>query len=369
MIKIVVIDDTELVLKKVKSMLETEQFLVFTANNGVTGYELVKKELPQLVICDIEMPEMNGYEVLESLIKNENTSTIPFIFITAAKIKRSEIRYGMTLGADDYLTKPFNKEELLSAVNSRLEKQEEYNKKTEKKLQELRSNISYALPHEFRTPLSTILMSSSFITNRIEHMSKDAIQQMSRKINLSAKRLHQLIENFLLYVQIETLSTNTEKLEQLKEKHTNKTKNIISQTAKFKALEMNREKDLLMEIENDHVYITDQSLEKITAELIDNAFKFSEKDSLVKITAQKTKDNSAYEIRFIDRGRGMNEEQIKKIGVYMQFDRKIYEQQGSGFGLTIAKRLTEMHKGNLYINSKYGEYTEIIISLRIYQQS
>ncbi len=127
---------------------------------------------------------------------------------------------------------------------------------------------------------------------------------------------------------------------------------------------MDREKDLLLELINADVYITAQNLEKIIMELIDNAFKFSEKDSLVKVVST-IKNDATYEIKIIDRGRGMSQSQIKNIGVYMQFERKVYEQQGSGFGITISKRLAEMHNGKLNISSKYGEYTEVNVSLRL----
>jgi CheY-like chemotaxis protein len=122
-IKILVIEDDDNVRKNIVTLLEEENYNVFSANGGRTGIEMAKKEIPDLIISDILMPEIDGYRVLEELSKNKALSTIPFIFLTA-KVEREDIRKGMQLGADDYLFKPFKSEELLSAIISRLKKRE-----------------------------------------------------------------------------------------------------------------------------------------------------------------------------------------------------------------------------------------------------
>lgn len=104
-----------------EELLDLSGFLVHTASNGRKAVELAKKELPDLVLCDIMMPEMDGYEVLENLSSCKETCRIPFVFVSA-KTERHEVRKGMELGADDYLTKPFEEEELLNAIRGRLEK-------------------------------------------------------------------------------------------------------------------------------------------------------------------------------------------------------------------------------------------------------
>lgn len=118
---ILLIEDNLEVRENTAEILELAGYNVLTAPNGKSGVELAQKELPDLVICDIMMPELDGYGVLHILNKNPNTSGIPFIFLTA-KAERSDFRKGMNLGADDYLTKPFDESELLDAVETRLKK-------------------------------------------------------------------------------------------------------------------------------------------------------------------------------------------------------------------------------------------------------
>jgi CheY-like chemotaxis protein len=121
--KILLIEDNKDVRENTAEILELAQYTVITAINGKEGVELAKKEKPDLIICDIMMPVLDGHGALHLLSKNEETAGIPFIFLTA-KAERSDFRKGMEMGADDYLTKPFDDVELLNAIESRLKKNE-----------------------------------------------------------------------------------------------------------------------------------------------------------------------------------------------------------------------------------------------------
>ena len=124
MTKILVIEDEESVRENILDLLEAENLETLAAANGKIGVELAVSEVPDLILCDLMMPNIDGYEVLKLLNSQAITATIPFIFLTA-RTARADIRQGMELGADDYLTKPFTRSELLNAIKSRLEKQTE----------------------------------------------------------------------------------------------------------------------------------------------------------------------------------------------------------------------------------------------------
>ncbi len=121
--KLLLIEDDKALRENTAELLELSGYDVITAPNGRVGIDMAKANLPNIIVCDIMMPEVDGYGVLENLAADENTNHIPFIFLSA-KTERSEIRKGMDLGADDYLTKPFEEEDLISAVESRLAKAE-----------------------------------------------------------------------------------------------------------------------------------------------------------------------------------------------------------------------------------------------------
>jgi DNA-binding NarL/FixJ family response regulator len=119
--KILVIEDEPYMRRNLTTILRLEKFLPLPAENGSIGLELAKKERPDLILCDVMMPELDGYGVIAALRANADTAAIPFIFLTA-KGEKPDIRAGMNLGADDYLTKPVAKSDLLSAIRSRLER-------------------------------------------------------------------------------------------------------------------------------------------------------------------------------------------------------------------------------------------------------
>ena len=147
MTSILLVEDDELVRLSTLDMLEAEGYQVFSAENGLQGLEVARKNLPALIICDIMMPGMDGYEVLANLRNSPETATIPFIFLTA-KADMAALRQGMELGADDYLTKPFSIDQLLTAIQVRLKKQETLARQHQAELNEAESKLFDLLQYQ-----------------------------------------------------------------------------------------------------------------------------------------------------------------------------------------------------------------------------
>lgn len=158
---ILLIEDNNDVRENTAEMLELANYKVLTAENGKTGVDIAKKHKPDLVICDIMMPEMDGYGVLFMLGKDPETSGIPFIFLTA-KAEKSDIRKGMELGADDYLTKPFDEMALLNAIEVRLKKSEMFKKAFQKNAEGLTEFINDAKGIDELQKLSLVRKSRNY---------------------------------------------------------------------------------------------------------------------------------------------------------------------------------------------------------------
>ncbi len=141
--KILLIEDNNEMRENTAEILELANYSVITAVNGRSGVEKAAKELPDLIICDIMMPDLDGYGVLYLLSKNLDTAGIPFIFLTA-KSEKADMRKGMSMGADDYLTKPFEEMELLNAIEARLKKNEVFRKEFSKNLEGLNDFLEQA---------------------------------------------------------------------------------------------------------------------------------------------------------------------------------------------------------------------------------
>ena len=151
--KILLIEDNQDVRENTAEILELAQYIVLTAENGKDGVQLALKEQPDLIICDIMMPVLDGHGVLHLLSKNEATAGIPFIFLTA-KADRSDVRKGMSMGADDYLTKPFDDMELLNVIETRLNKNELLKKQFTKSIEGVNDFLDEAKSFESLKQLS-----------------------------------------------------------------------------------------------------------------------------------------------------------------------------------------------------------------------
>src|SRR5437867_9057848 len=250
--RILVIDDDSATMALTTRALQSRGFQTLSADNGVLGLELAKKHLPDLIICDIQMPQLNGYETLAALRQDTATAAIPFIFLTGLT-ERKQVRQGMGLGADDYLTKPFTVQELIGAVNTRLEKQGAVQRLSEKKLEELRGNIGMALPHELLTPLNGILGLSSIIADAGAVFRPEEIREFAQNIHVSALRLHRIIENFIIYSETELAKSDPKKMQDLRASQSTATREIVLGVACEKAAAAGRQEDLSLEAEEARV--------------------------------------------------------------------------------------------------------------------
>lgn len=363
MARIVVIDDDVLSLERVTATLRLKGFAVDSATRGAAGIALAQDNPPDLVLCDVNMPGLSGYDVLHKLRGDPRTTDVPFVFLTGLS-EREDMRRGMTLGADDYLPKPFSTDELLQAVYTQLEKRRAIVQKYQDTINLLRRNIIYALPHELRTPLTGSLGFAEVLQLDADTLSPADIREIAGHIIKHNRRLHRVLENFLVYAQIEVLASDAQQIQQLRSHITPQVGTVIAQVARQKAADWGREPDLVLDIAEIALRIADEDLRKIISELVDNAFKFSQPGAMVAISTARDRDS--YIVRVIDQGRGMTSEQIAGIGAYMQFDRLIYEQQGLGLGLIIARRLVELHGGQFAIHAEQGRGTEVRILFPIY---
>jgi len=362
MTKILIVDDDTNLAKSISDIFEVMGYDVQMAYNGLDGWRRVQSEVPDIIVSDIQMPGMNGYEFLQAIRNHKATETMPFVFLTA-RSEREHLRQGMVLGADDFVSKPFSAKEIVESVEAILDKHHKIYAKHESTISQLRKNITYALPHELRTPLQSILGYAELMTMDYETLSADDINMMSSMILKSGHRLQRTVENTLAYAQIEMIASDPDKLKLLRNNILPDTVCVIQDSISMVSEKWNRPNDLRVKLENQVLRISVENLTRIIEELVDNAFKFSESGTPVTIKA--VSNETSYKILIHDRGRGMSAEQIEQVGAYIQFERMLYEQQGSGLGLTIAKRLIELHHGKLHIRSVQGDGTLITIEFKI----
>jgi two-component system sensor histidine kinase/response regulator len=362
MTRILVIEDESSLLEGILTMLRFENFEAVGATDGTTGVRLAREHLPDLIISDIMMPGLDGYGVLMALQDDPATAGLPFIFLTA-KSERGHLRYGMELGADDYITKPFTRDELLAAIRVHLSKRAAIEQEYDRRLDDLRRSVALVLPHEFRTPLTSLVGYSELLLTDSEVLTPDQVIQMADAVLKAGKRLQRQIENFLLYAQLEMIKLDSEWTAVLRNARTSDSVGIIEDTVRHQASERGRDADLVVEVQPAVIQVDGDTLRKIVGELADNAFKFSPPGAQVYVEASA--DGDLYRISISDQGRGMTAEQIRNAEAYRQFERGFYEQQGTGLGLAIACRMVDLHGGRLVIESVLQEGTRILVELPV----
>ena len=356
MINILLIENDEVLIGQISSVLTPDEYSLDIAENSSQAHQVLLKNPPELIICNKNIYDTEESAILSRFREETYFSTIPFIFIIDNKtIKKN--KKGISTGFDFYIKKPFTKSELLKMIEISYAKYDTVQKKSEQRLNELRGSISFSLPHEFFTPLNGILGFSEILARDFDSLSRNEILDMLQYINKDALRLKRLTENFIAYAQLEMIGKEPDKIEALRKSYFINPKDVLLNSTKQICREYLRNDDLILEIEDTFIRISESYLKKAVGEIIDNAFKFSAKGTPVIVSIMK--NDTSVMITVADNGRGMSSEQIASIGAYMQFDRKLHEQQGSGLGLIIAKKITELHGGEFNIQSTEQDGTRV----------
>lgn len=353
MSKILIIEDEPLILENLATLLEVEGYDVATAENGVIGLEQVSKSKPDLILCDIMMPGMNGYEVIEQLRKAEITAGIPFIFLTA-KSDQVDVRIGMQLGADDYLTKPFRADDVVRAVEARLSRRSDFAKESEVIVEQLRQSITTTLPHELRTPLYGILGFVELLKSGIDELSKEQIVEMLGRIEFSANRLQDLILSYLQYTELVERSSDVAWKQENRRVQLPFPDSLVADIAEsISSLEPSGAEFILsMGVKDILVGCSSRLFTVAMRELLTNARKFSAPG--IPVTVQDSFADGRYEISVTNTGVELSPEKVARIGAFVQFDRHFTEQQGAGLGLAIVKLICDAVEADLSFSVPEG---------------
>lgn len=355
--KILIIEDDKEVRETITELVENAGYKPIPMHDGQQAIQFLEHEIPDLVISDIMMPNIDGYGVLEHVKKMSYNSIVPFIFISA-RAEYFDIREGMILGADDYITKPFRAKELIQSIETQLKKKERF----EGKFEQICSNISTYIPHELITPIVAILGYPDMIMENFKSLTESDISRMLSQIKLAGMRLNKTVKKFVKYTEIQSRLILRNKDVKIGICTSNPAA-VINLVCQKVAIESEREKDVALDVNDAILSMEHEDLEYVIEELLTNAIKFSNIGTHIKIKG--IVDKNVYRIEVSDNGRGMTKEQIKKIFPFDQHERALYEQQGIGLGLITVKKIIEFYMGKFYLTSEIDKSTTCVISLPI----
>jgi DNA-binding response OmpR family regulator/two-component sensor histidine kinase len=360
--RIQVIEDEINIRENIQELLEAKGYLVRVSANGKQGVLDAIDFKPHLIVCDVMMPKMDGYKVLEYIRKTSVIQNTPFIFLTA-RVDKNDIRQGMDLGADDYLTKPFTYKELLKAIESRLKRQQKIIGEYAKVKHDLDTTVFATYYHEFNTPLHGILGGLNLMLNARDSFNEQQVQELLTSILKSGLRLNHSLANLMLFEEIRRAEVYPELISMFTEgiAKTNWVQKVKTELQTMSKEIYNRAGDIVIDLEVAEVRMGGEYLQRIILELVDNALKFSKRGEKVYVTGALNGEEYRLEVK--DSGRGFELLSLADIAPFKQFNRKRFEQQGLGIGLFLVKRLTELNNGDLRIVTSEGEGTQVEVNL------
>lgn len=365
--KILIVDDVPSNVLLLKVLLTNEKFNVVTASGGMQALELVEKERPDLILLDVMMPEINGFEVAQRLKQKEETAEIPIIFLTALN-GSSDIVKGFQMGGNDFISKPFNKEELiirithqisLVAANRIILAQTEELQKTIMGRDKLYSVIA----HDLRSPVGSIKMVlNMLILNLPADKIGDEMHDLLTIANQTTEDVFSLLDNLLKWTksQIGRMNVVYQNLD-------------LSQLAEgvveiFTMVAASKKITIRTEIPDKLLAYGDTDMVKtIIRNLLSNAIKFSEEGSEVLLKVEEKEDCAVISVQ--DHGCGIDEESQKKLlhtdTHYSTFGTK--NEEGSGLGLLLCLDFAKKNGGDLWFSSVKGEGSMFSFSVPLKQ--
>ncbi|MEO9477153.1 MAG: response regulator [Cyclobacteriaceae bacterium] len=338
---------------------------IYTAPNGVIGLKLAKKYLPDLIITDWEMPEMNGIELIEKLKQSTDTSEIPIIMTTGVRMDSAELAIAFKIGVHDFLRKPYDILEFQARVQNALklhsaQKDLRKTNDTLRTLNRARSRFFEDISHDLKTPIGLIIGQIELLLESHAQYLPDSTMNRLRKIKTQGSRLDRLSEEIRELVRLDEgrLKLNLQEV-QLSSFLNSLVDSIQPIIRDLSQVDLSLECD---DVEELWVSADPDRLEKVIYNLLANATTYSPENGLVTVTLKKHEQNAL--ITVADQGQGIAPEVLNKI-----FDRfyGFGEEGGLGIGLNIVKELVELHHGKVEVESS-NRGTRFLISIPCYEE-
>lgn len=370
---ILLVEDDRALLDGIADLLEVSEvgyeLQLMKAINGAVALEAVAENEPDLIISDIMMPKMGGFELLEQLRKQPDWVHIPVIFLTA-KGTPDDILKGRLSGAELYITKPYDSDELLQLVRSQLDRAFELRGHRQLRLDTFSRNIVQLLNHEFRTPLTYVTAYYELLADGVLRDDPASLNEYLRGIQVGTDRLTNLIGNLVNVLELRT-GEAARRIEQDSE--------IIDDTVSllnsFCAERCSKDNEKVFEVQCllpdylPRLKIHRKSLYLALDCLFDNAIKFSRmnRDRKPRIELSSIAKDGYLSISVTDNGIGIPEHvQQRVFDLFFQYNREDLEQQGAGTGLAIVRGLTELQGGCVDVVSEVGKGSTFTIYLPEY---
>jgi signal transduction histidine kinase len=369
MIKILVIDDDAATRGEVESWLDVEGFEVLTADDGMVGIKYAYDYVPQLIICDISVPQLDGYGVLLEVRANPATANTPVIFLSASK-PEEQLRPRLPFNADDFITKPFTQDEFLQRVQARLQKksleeqalqhrvvQLEQALALEQEQRLLKAKLVAMVAHDFRNPLASILSSNNLLRDYADRMDENRRLVHMNRIDASVQHLLSMLDEMLVLAELDCgiLVFTPEMLnvgflfEQIVEE--------------FQLINIDSHQVVFENHFTAPMMADPRLLKQIATNLISNAIKYSYTKGVVHVTLEE--NNEQIILKVHDQGIGISEADQHSLFDAFQRGSNVGSIPGTGLGLTIVKRAVDLYQGQVQIESEIGHGTTMIVLLPI----
>ena len=352
--KVLIVDDVVSNVLLLKILLANEKFQVCTASNGKDCIEISRKEHPDLILLDVMMPDLNGFDTAVILKKGEDTKDIPIIFLTALNTPQ-DLVHGFQVGASDFLTKPFNKEELVMRVTQQISLVAA-KRIIEQQNQELRATLNNrdkmysVIAHDLRSPMASIRMVLNLVVaSASPETVGEEIYNLLDQANRESEEVHDLLDNLLKWTKSQTGRLNVVKQELELNDIIPGVVEIFDNIAATKhiKLELKSESDSLkVEADND-------MLKTVVRNFLSNAIKFSPADSTIEITM--TKENEFAKVSVRDHGVGIASDRLDSIFHKGETTYGTGGEEGSGLGLQLCQDFARKNGGDCTVESVEGE--------------
>lgn len=360
--KVLVVDDVPTNVMLVQAILKKEGYTILTTDGGAKALRIAQEKHPNLILLDIMMPEMDGYEVLQHLKSNPETNDIPVIIMSALSDMQSIVK-GYQLGAIEYVTKPFQREELVKRVAHRYELFSI--KRIKRELEdtiESRDTLYSVIAHDLRSPLGSLKMMNNAILMMVDKKQvSDEVFEMLQMMNKTSEEIFQLLDNLLKWAKNRLNKQSIYK-------QTVDINGIINSTAQL-FIPMATPKNIHITIENmdsELMGAIDIDMVKtIVRNLLSNAIKFSYENGNIILSSKTEGDFVIVSVQ--DAGKGIKkEDQDKLLKQNTHFTTYgTNNEKGSGLGLMLCKDFIEQHGGKLWFESEEGKGTTFHFSLKI----